>query len=93
MKRAGVKATPGDGRHTFASLLHNAGEPPIHIANQLGHTMTRTTELYSHVFGQSRIGRGEPMEAAILAARRELARDRVRPVYDLAAFRAERVAR
>ena len=92
-ERAGVVATPGDGRHTFASLLNNAGEPLIHIANQLGHSMTRTTELYSHAFGQSRVGRGEPMEAAILAARRELAGDRVRSVYDLAEFRAARVAR
>ena len=37
-KRAGVRATPYDGRHTFASLLANAGAPPIRVANQLGHT-------------------------------------------------------
>jgi hypothetical protein len=49
-------------------------------------SMTRTTELSSHEFGQSRIGRGEPMEAAILAARREVAVDRVRPVYDWPSF-------
>ena len=87
------RLAPYDWVPSGVTLLNNAGEPLIHIANQLGHSMTRTTELYSHAFGQSRVGRGEPMEAAILAARRELAGDRVRSVYDLAEFRAARVAR
>jgi integrase len=91
-KRAGVTATPGDGRHTFASLLANAGEPLIHISNQLGHTMTRTTELYAEYLRPGLVGRGESMEAAILAARRELAGSRVRNLYDLAEVRAKRAA-
>jgi integrase len=90
VKRAGVEATPGDGRHTFASLLANAGEPLIHISNQLGHSMTKTTELYAEYLQPGLIGRGVSMDAAILAARRELAGSRVRNLYDLAEIRAKK---
>jgi integrase len=91
-KRAGVEASPGDGRHTFASLLANAGEPLIHISNQLGHSMTKTTELYAEYLRPGLIGRGVSMDTAILAARRELEGSRVRNLYDLAEVRAKRAA-
>jgi integrase len=70
-------ATPGDGRHTFASLLANAGEPLIYISGQLGHTMTQTTQRYSHALDPARLQRSVPMETAILAARRDLAAEDV----------------
>jgi integrase len=89
-KRAGVAGSPGDGRHTFASLHLNAGEPLISVSNQLGHAMTRTTEIYSHLMPRDLIGRGLPMDAAILAARRELAGERGLNVDELAALRAKR---
>jgi integrase len=50
--------------------LHlNAGEPLIVVSNQLGHSMTRTTELYSHLMPRDLAGRAVPVDAAILAAR------------------------
>lgn len=87
-QRAGVRCTPGDGRHTFASLLLNGGEPLISVSNQLGHTMAQTTQRYSHLVDRSR--RGLPMEAAILAARAEFERDRVPNVCQIDEYRARR---
>ena len=92
IERAGVAASPGDGRHTFASLHLNAGEPLI-ASNQLGHRMTTTTELYSHLMPRDRTGRVVPVDAAILAARAEVAGSYVRKVYALSDYRRGGVAR
>jgi integrase len=93
IERAGVVASPGDGRHTFASLHLNAGEPLIAVSNQLGHAMTRTTELYSHLMPRNLTGRVVPVDAAILAARAEVAGNDVRKVYALADYRRGEVGR
>ncbi len=74
-ERAGVQASPYDGRHTFASLLANEGRLPIEVANQLGHTTSKTSDRYSHLFRPGALARRTPMVAAILEARAEVAAD------------------
>ena len=39
-------------RHTYASMLITAGEPIGSIASLLGHSTTRTTEIYARVIGR-----------------------------------------
>ena len=39
-------------RHTFASVLLSAGEPIGSIAALLGHSTTRTTEIYARIIGR-----------------------------------------
>lgn len=49
-KRAGLKdVTPHTLRHTCGSWLAQAGVPMIEIAAWLGHSHSRTTELYAHL--------------------------------------------
>lgn len=49
-KRASIKkCTPHTLRHTFASHLVRRGVPLLVIAKLLGHSHTRTSELYSHL--------------------------------------------
>ena len=50
--RAGLDArevTPHVPRHTAASYLLQIGEPIWHVAQLMGHTVQRTTELYGHL--------------------------------------------
>ena len=51
LRRAGVRQIRVDDlRHTYASLLLEAGEPMLYVKEQLGHSMIQTTvDLYGHV--------------------------------------------
>lgn len=56
VKAAGIeRATPYDGRHTFASLLIHEGRSPLLVSAALGHASGETTwRHYAHVFDESR---------------------------------------
>jgi integrase len=69
---AGVEGTPYDCRHTFATLLANAGKPPAYAAYQMGHSTTTMTDRYTGQFKESDVGHGTPVADAILAARAEV---------------------
>ena len=51
LRRAGVRQVRvHDRRHTYASLLLEAGEPMLYVKEQLGHSTIQTTvDLYGHV--------------------------------------------
>ena len=51
LRRAGVRQVRvHDLRHTYASLLLEAGEPMLCVKEQLGHSTIQTTvDLYGHV--------------------------------------------
>jgi integrase len=51
LHRAGVpQVRVHDLRHTYASLLLEAGEPMLYVKEQLGHSTIQTTvDLYGHV--------------------------------------------
>jgi hypothetical protein len=54
--RAGVRAVPYDGRHTFASLLIHEGRPVPYVTAALGHASAGTTlNHYAHVFDEARL--------------------------------------
>lgn len=48
-KAFGVPTTPHKFRHTLASSLYKATKDQVLVATQLGHSDTRTTDLYTHV--------------------------------------------
>ena len=72
--RAGVRATPYDGRHTYASLLIHEGRSIPYVTAALGQA-SATTALnhYAHVFDHARLATAVPMVDAIRAARAEIA--------------------
>lgn len=49
MRRCGFSFSPHVGRHTFASLLAQAGKDMFHIAQWLGDTLDVTTKHYAHL--------------------------------------------
>lgn len=49
MHKCGFKYSPHVGRHTFASLLAQAGKSMYHIAEWLGDTLDVTTKHYAHL--------------------------------------------
>jgi integrase len=70
VERAGLPVTrPYDLRHSYASLMVQAGYSAVELAAELGHAPTLTLDTYAHVF--SEFARGERLrpEAAIRAAR------------------------
>jgi len=68
--RAGVKATPYDGRHSFASLLIHEGRSVPYVAAAMGHASATTTlTYYTHIFDAARHAPAEPMAQAVEAAR------------------------
>jgi integrase len=80
-KRAGVRATPYDGRHSFASMLIHAGQPLPYVTAALGHASATTTlNHYMHLMDAARNAPGVPMAQAVAQAREQLARAGVRPV-------------
>ncbi len=71
---AGIDATrPYDLRHSYASLMVQAGYTAVELAAELGHAPTLTLDTYAHLF--SEFARGERIrpERAIEAARRTVA--------------------
>jgi integrase len=69
-RRAGVEATPYDGRHSYASLLIHAGRSPLAVAAAHGHASGETTwKHYAHVFEEARLASSTPVEDVILPAR------------------------
>ena len=72
-KRAGVKATPYELRHTYCSLLAHEGRSPVYIAAAMGHSLVETQSRYSHIIEDARLSPIKPMADAILEARAELA--------------------
>ena len=53
-------ARPYDLRHSFASLMIQAGSSPVELAAELGHAPTLTLNTYAHVF--SEFARGERID-------------------------------
>lgn len=53
LRRIGLAGSLHTLRHTFASHLVQAGVPLYDIAKLLGHSNTRTTEIYAHLAPQS----------------------------------------
>jgi integrase len=51
---------PYDLRHSFASLMIQAGYSPVELAAELGHSPTLTLDTYAHLF--SEFARGERIE-------------------------------
>jgi integrase len=87
-ERAGVMATPYDGRHTYASLLIHEGRALPYVTAALGHASSRTTlDHYAHLFDSARLATGVPMIEAIIAARAEL---RAAGVYPMCTERPAR---
>jgi integrase len=74
-EKAGVKGTPGDCRHTFASLLANEGGLMQDVARQLGHTTPQMLDRYSEVFDPTVVRHRMPMADAIREARQTVERD------------------
>jgi integrase len=70
---AGVKATPYDGRHTYASLLIHEGRSPLLVSAALGHASGELVwRRYAHVFEEARLAPSVAMVDAIEAARAEI---------------------
>ena len=70
-RRAGVRATPYDGRHTFASLMIHEGRAVMWVAAALGHASATTTlDNYGHMFDEARLGTAQPVVEAIQESRR-----------------------
>ncbi|MCT3108931.1 hypothetical protein EFO15_09820 [Lactococcus lactis] len=44
-----VRVTPHTLRHTFATSLYNVSHSQVLVSNQLGHSSTKPTELYTHI--------------------------------------------
>lgn len=44
-----VRVTPHTLRHTFATRLYNVSGSQVLVSNQLGHSSTKPTELYTHI--------------------------------------------
>ena len=52
-KEAGITATPHQFRHTFASIMHEAGISPKDAQGILGHAQIATTmDIYTHFSNQ-----------------------------------------
>jgi site-specific recombinase XerD len=60
---------PYDLRHSYASLMVQAGYSAVELAAELGHSPTLTLDTYAHVF--SEFARGERIDPhqAVAAAR------------------------
>lgn len=73
VKDAGLeRARPYDLRHSFASLMIQAGYTAVELAAELGHAPTLTLDTYSHVFGEFARGSRINPEQEIRAARRSI---------------------
>jgi len=90
---AGVRTTPYDGRHTYASLLIHEGRSLPYVTAALGHASPTTTlNHYAHVFDEARLATGVPMIEAVETARALLEARGVYPVCSSDPVRALRSA-
>lgn len=88
---AQVKASPYDGRHTYASLLIHEGRSLPYVTAALGHASAVTTlSHYAHLIDDARLGAGVPMSESIACARAAL---ETRGVWPMCARDAVRVLR
>jgi integrase len=93
-EQARVRATPYDGRHTYASLLIHEGRSPLLVAAALGHASGELVwRRYGHVFEEARLAPDASMVDAVEAARAELERSGVHPVCTEAPVRVLRAVR
>jgi integrase len=93
-ERAGVRAVPNDGRHTYASLLIHEGRSPLLVAAALGHGGGELVwRRYAYVFDEARLAPTVAMVDAIEAARVQLERAGLRPACSQAPVRVLRAAR
>lgn len=77
LDRANVdRCVPYDLRHSFASLMIQAGYSAAELAAEMGHAPTLTLDTYVHLF--SEFARGERVDAdAAIGAAREGDRDAI----------------
>jgi integrase len=61
---------PYDLRHSFASLMIQAGYSPVELAAELGHAPTLTLNTYAHLFSEFSRGSQVDPEQVIASARR-----------------------
>lgn len=88
---AGVRATPYEGRQTYASLLIHEGRSLPYVTAALGHSSAVTTLAhYAHLLDAARHATAAPMVESVLAARAALER---RGVYPACTRRPVRVLR
>ena len=64
---------PYDLRHSFASLMIQAGYSAVELAAELGHAPTLTLNTYAHVFSEFARGERVDPERTIIEARQERA--------------------
>ena len=70
---AGVKTTPYDLRHSYASLLIHDGRPVVYVAAMMGHSSSSTTlDHYAHIYAEAEHARATRMVDAIAAARQSV---------------------
>ncbi len=70
VERSGLARTrPYDLRHSYASLMVQAGYSPVELAAELGHSPTLTLDTYAHLFSEFARGHRLDPEHAITAAR------------------------
>jgi len=81
-RAAGVEwATPYSGHHTYISLQIHAGVSVVTIAAMCGNSPEIIWHHYAREFDRSRTAKPVPLEGAIRAARRWVARSRVPAVF------------
>ncbi len=70
VERSGLDRTrPYDLRHSYASLMIQAGYSPVELAAELGHSPTLTLNTYAHLFSEFARGERVRPEDVIRAAR------------------------
>jgi integrase len=90
-KAAGVKSTPYDMRHSYATALINQGLPLPYITTAMGHASSTTTlDHYSHLIDDARGAEPIAMVDAVEAARADLEK---RGVYPMCTHHPVRVLR
>ena len=71
VERSGLQRTrPYDLRHSYASLMVQAGYSAVELAAELGHSPTLTLDTYAHLFGEFARGERVNPEAEVAAARK-----------------------
>jgi len=73
-KAGTARVRPYDLRHSFASLMIQAGYSPVELAAELGHSPTLTLNTYAHLFSEFARGERIDPEVEINVARRMIRR-------------------